>query len=156
VGRSLRLLLVGLVVAACAVEVAPATVAGSCRATPSDGAGPFGRGTPPQRAKIGTGHVLTGVVLSAVDCKPLARARVELWQANRSGTYLRARSGTVFTDGTGRFRFEGPPPVSYEGRPPHIHLRVFARGHEVLLSRYVRSPGARRGSVRLVLEPALV
>ena len=142
--------------AACAVEAAPATVSGSCRATPSDGAGPFGRGTPPQRAKIGTGHVLTGVVLSAVDCRPLARARVELWQANRAGAYLRSRSGTVFTDRTGRFRFEGPPPVSYEGRPPHIHLRVFARGHEVLLSRYVRSPGARRGSVRLVLEPALV
>ena len=67
--------------------------------------------------------------------------------------YTRAGSGTVLTDSAGRFRFEGPRPVSYEGRAPHIHLRIVARGHEVLLSRYVALPGAKRGAVRLVLTP---
>jgi protocatechuate 3,4-dioxygenase beta subunit len=100
--------------------------------------------------------VLTGVVLSALDCRPIARARVELWQANRNGTYTRAGSATVFADRTGRFRFEGPFPPSYEGRPGHIHMRIFARGHEPLLYRYVPPRGSRRGNVRLVLEPALV
>jgi protocatechuate 3,4-dioxygenase beta subunit len=133
--------------------VAGPTAAG-CPPTLNDGAGPFGRGAPPRRAKIGTGHVLTGVVLSSVDCRPLAGARVHLWQAaNSRGDYTRASSATVVTDRAGRFRLEGPRPVSYDGRPPHIHLRIVAADHELLLSRYVPSPGARRGFMRLVLRP---
>jgi protocatechuate 3,4-dioxygenase beta subunit len=137
---------------------APATgTAGSaCAATRPDAFGPFGRGSPPVRASIGKGHVLTGVVLTSVGCRPIPGARVELWQANAKGQYLRALSGTVNVDRSGRFRFEGPYPASYEGRPPHIHLRVVGRGHEVLLSRYEPSRGSRRGAIRLVLVPAAV
>jgi protocatechuate 3,4-dioxygenase beta subunit len=137
--------------AAGGLESAPA--APSCPPTLDDGAGPFGRGAPPRRSKIGTGHVLTGTVLSSVDCRPLAGARVHLWQANRRGQYVRSGSGTVVTDRAGRFRFEGPRPVSYEGRPAHIHLRVVAAEHELLLTRYVPRAGATRGSMRLVLVP---
>jgi protocatechuate 3,4-dioxygenase beta subunit len=133
--------------------IASAPAAPGCPPTIDDGAGPFGRGAPPRRNKTGTGHVLNGIVLSSVDCTPLAGARVHLWQANRRGQYLRSGSATVVTDRAGRFRFEGPRPVSYEGRPPHIHLRIVARGHEVLLTRYVALPGAKRGSVRVVLTP---
>ena len=131
---------------------APVPAAARCAPTLSDGAGPFGRGAPPRRTSIGKGHVLTGLVLS-VDCRPLAGARVHLWQANRLGVYTRAGSATVVTDRAGRFRFEGPRPVSYEGRPAHIHLRILARDHEVLLTRYVAAPGAKRGSIRVVLIP---
>jgi protocatechuate 3,4-dioxygenase beta subunit len=141
------------VLAAAAVAVAAPT-ANACQPTLGDAAGPFGRGLPPVRAKIGTGHVLTGVVLSALDCRPLARARVELWQANRNGRYTRASSATVITDRSGRFRFEGPYPPGYEGREPHIHLRISASLHEQLLTRYVPPRGARSGRLRVVLEPA--
>jgi protocatechuate 3,4-dioxygenase beta subunit len=142
-----------LVVAATSAG-APASAATRCAPTLDDGAGPFGRGEPPLRTKIGTGHVLVGTVLS-VDCKPVARARVHLWQANRRGEYTRAGSATVVTNRLGRFRLEGPRPVSYEGRPPHIHLRIVARDHEILLTRYVpRPPTARSGSIRVVLTPA--
>jgi protocatechuate 3,4-dioxygenase beta subunit len=135
---------------------APAAAGAACQPTPPDAFGPFGRGSPPTRPSIGTGHVLTGVVLSSVGCQPIPGARVELWQANAKGRYVRALSGTVTVDRGGRFRFEGPFPASYEGRPPHIHLRVVGRGHEVLLSRYEPARGARRGSIRLVLVPAAV
>lgn len=140
--------------AACvfAVPADTSPLANDCAPTIPDAAGPFGRGMPPLRAKIGSGHVLTGVVLSALDCRPLVGARVELWQANARGQYTRATSATVVTDRSGRFRFEGPYPSPYEGRPPHIHLRVSARLHEPLLSRYVPARGVRRGTVRLVLE----
>ena len=131
---------------------APVQATARCAPTLTDGAGPFGRGAPPRRAKIGTGHVLIGTVLS-VDCRPLAGARVHLWQANRFGVYTRAGSATVVTDRAGHFRFEGPRPVSYEGRPPHIHLRILASDHEVLLTRYVVAPGAKQGSIRVVLMP---
>ena len=146
--------MLGSLALVCAVA-ASATAASSqarCEPTPNDGAGPFGRGAPPLRAKIGTGHVLTGVVLST-DCKPLAGARVQLMQSNRNYVYTRALSGTVITNRTGRFRYEGPRPVSSGDRPAHIHLRVIAADHAILYARYVPAPGAKRGTIRLVLEP---
>ena len=130
--------------------------AAGCRPTVDDGSGPFGRAAPPRRAKIGTGHVLTGVVLSSLDCRPLVGARIHLWQANRLGEYVRAGSATVVTDRAGRFRFEGPRPVGYDGRSPHIHLRVVAAKHELLFTRYVPRPGTKQGSMRLVLRPQAV
>ena len=141
---------------AAAGGVASAPAAPGCPPPLDDGAGPFGRGAPPRRAKIGAGHVLTGVVLSSVDCAPIAGARIHLWQSNRRGEYVRAGSATVVTDRAGRFRFEGPRPVSYEGRPPHIHLRVVAAEHELLFTRYVPRAGAKRGVLRLVLVPQRV
>ena len=134
---------------------ATATAAGGCPATISDAFGPFGRGSPPVRASIGRGHVLTGVILSSVDCRPDPGARDEAWQANRKGRNVRALSATVLADRNGRFRFEGPYPAAYEGRPAHIHLRIVARGYETLLTRY-EPHGARRGTVRLVLLPQAV
>ena len=152
-----RLILAAGLLAALAVAApsagAPVAEAARCAPTFDDGAGPFGRGEPPQRAKIGTGHVLTGTVLS-VDCLPVRGARIHLWQSNRRGEYTRAGSATVVTNRLGRFRFEGPRPVSYEGRQPHIHLRIVARDHEVLLTRYEPRSGARTGSIRVVLTPA--
>jgi protocatechuate 3,4-dioxygenase beta subunit len=152
--RALRL--IGVVAAMCALA-APAGAmpdANRCRPTVADAAGPFGRGMPPVRSRIGSGHVLTGVVVSALDCRPVAGARVELWQSSRNGRYTRATSATVIADRAGRFRFEGPYPPAYEGREPHIHLRVTGSLHEPLLTRYVPSRGSRTGSVRLVLELA--
>jgi protocatechuate 3,4-dioxygenase beta subunit len=132
--RRLSRVVGGTVVAACALGAATtAAAAPGCAAT--------------------KGHVLTGVVLSALDCRPIRGARVELWQANASGRYVRATSATVLVDRSGRFRFEGPYPAPYGGGRPHIHLRVVAPGHEVLLSRYEPLRGARRGTVRLVLVP---
>ncbi len=130
-----------------------AAAAPGCPATVSDGFGPFGRGSPPVRASIGKGHVLSGVILSTLNCKPIRGARVELWQANAKGRYVRATSATVLADRSGRFRFEGPYPASYDGGSPHIHMRVVAPAHEILLTRYEPARGARRGSVRLVLVP---
>jgi protocatechuate 3,4-dioxygenase beta subunit len=127
----------------------------ACKPTPEDAFGPFGRVSPPLRATIGKGHVLTGIVLSVLDCKPIRGARVEFMQANKRGVYTRATSGSVLTNAAGRFRFEGPRPVSYEGRPAHIHIRVVAKGYEPLFTRY-EPHGARRGSVRLVLVPQQV
>lgn len=140
-------------IAAGLASAGPATAAENCRPTLGDGFGPFGRGIPPMRARIGTGHVLTGTVLSAIGCRPLARARVELWQAGKGGRYTKATSATVLTDASGRFRLEGPYPTRYGGGEPHIHMRVTAPAHRQLLYRVVPGPGAKRSSARLVLEP---
>jgi hypothetical protein len=141
------------VVLLCALSASASVASSACSPTLGDPFGPFGRGMPPVRAKIGTGHVLTGVVLSGLDCKPVARARVELWQAGKNGRYTQTGSATVFTNKAGRFRFEGPFPPSYEGRSGHIHLRITAEVHKQLLLRVVPARGAKRSTVRIVLEP---
>jgi protocatechuate 3,4-dioxygenase beta subunit len=150
--RLALLVLVALAALAAASQGGPAAAA-SCKPTLNDGFGPFGRGLPPARAKTGTGHVLTGVVLSAFDCKPIRGAQVQFWQADAKGVYTTKLSATVRSGRDGRFRYESPKPVSYEGRPPHIHIRVIAKGYETLLSRVEPAKGARRTSVRLVLVP---
>jgi protocatechuate 3,4-dioxygenase beta subunit len=148
------------VIAVCAVGVIAALSAGSvgaasqqtrCTPTANDGGGPD-RGIPPMRAKIGTGHVLTGVVLSPA-CAPIAGARVSFWQSNAKGVYSAAGRGAVATGASGRFRFEGPQPTAYNGRPGHIHIRVEAPGFDPLYTEY-EPRGAKRGNVRLVLSPS--
>ena len=74
--------LAGLALFAGAASSAPTQ---NCKPTPEDAFGPFSRISPPLRAKIGTGHVLTGVVLSALDCKPIRGARVEFMAGEQAG-----------------------------------------------------------------------
>jgi protocatechuate 3,4-dioxygenase beta subunit len=105
------------------------------------------------RAKIGTGHVLTGVVLNPA-CRPIPGARVSFWQSNAKGVYTPAGGGAVMTTRAGRFRFEGPSPTSYDGMPAHIHIKVEAAGFVTLFTEYFPPRGSRRGSLRLVLLPS--
>jgi protocatechuate 3,4-dioxygenase beta subunit len=152
VGSRCRLsaIVASLTAALCVGVTDAAAQQARCTPTPSDGGGP-NRATP-LRAKIGSGHVLTGIVLSPT-CKPVASARVSFWQAGRNGNYTAAGRGAVVTDRSGRFRFEGPPPTSYEGRPAHIHIKVEAGEFEPLYTRY-EPRGRTRGSIRLVLSPS--
>jgi protocatechuate 3,4-dioxygenase beta subunit len=145
----LALFLVGAM--AWSTATAAAAPRAKCAPTPNAEFGPD-RGPIPLRAKIGTGHVLTGVVLSPA-CTPIAGARVSFWQSNAHGVYTAAGRGAVMTDKSGRFRFEGPMPVAYGGRPAHIHIRVEARDYETLYTEY-EPHGAGSGNLRLVLVPA--
>jgi protocatechuate 3,4-dioxygenase beta subunit len=150
--RSVGVVCMVLVAAALSASaVSGAAGGGRCMPTPNDGGGPD-RGTPPLRAKIGTGHVLTGVVLSP-SCAPVARANVSFWQSNAKGVYTAAGRGAVVTNRSGRFRFEGPMPKAYDGRPAHIHIKVEAPDFDPLYTEY-EPRGARRGTVRLVLTPS--
>jgi protocatechuate 3,4-dioxygenase beta subunit len=143
---------VAMLAALSAGAVSAASHQTNCTPTPNDGGGPD-RGAPPLRAKIGTGHVLTGVVLTP-SCVPVAGARVSFWQSNAQGVYTAAGTGAVVTGRSGRFRFEGPRPRTSGGRAGHIHIRVEAPGFEALYTEY-ETRGAGRGSVRLVLSSAL-
>ena len=148
--RSILAVCVLLVVAACAAAGVGAAPAARCALTPNDSGGPD-RSAGPLRAKIGTGHVLTGIVVSPL-CTPIVGARVSFWQSNAKGVYTAAGRGAVLTNRSGRFRFEGPMPRPYAGRAAHIHIKVEAPGFEPLFTEY-EPRGARRGNIRLVLRP---
>jgi protocatechuate 3,4-dioxygenase beta subunit len=144
--------LAGLIAAGSATPAATA-----CRPTLSQGGGPFetNNTAAPRRARIGSGHVLTGRILRYPGCAPIRGAEVEFWQESPSGHYDRRGHGSMITGPKGVFRFEGPVPPGEFGRPPHIHVRVSAAGYEEFVTTYFVPRGQRLGRLTIVLVSAL-
>ncbi len=125
----------------------------ACAPTPPDALGPFYRPGAPVRSKVGEGFRLERTTPSSRGCRPLPGARIEFWLAGPDGRYADAYRATVFADERGAYAFESHFPPSYGGRPPHIHIRVTAEGHRVLVTQYYPQPGQTRGQFDLVLVP---
>ena len=82
------------------------------------------------------------------DRRPVAAARVEIWQCDANGRYHYVRDGrvdrprdedfqgygTTTTDAAGNYQFLTIRPVPYPGRTPHIHFAVSGRGFERLVT----------------------
>ncbi len=125
----------------------------NCTPTRPDMLGPFYEPGAPVRSVTGRGLVVTGAVRSAERCDPLPGARIEWWSANAAGQYDPAHRATQAADAEGRFRYETTAPGRYPGRPPHLHVRVAAPRHRVLVTQLYPAPGQREIDVDLVLVP---
>jgi len=125
-----------------------------CQPTAEDAQGPFYRSGAPLRSRIGAGYLLTGEVKSAVDCRPLAGARIELWMTGPDGRYDERWRATTFSGRRGRYSLESYFPGRYGSRPPHIHIMVSAPGFTELITQHYPLPGTARGVFDLVLRPA--
>lgn len=78
--------------------------------------------------------------------KPLANAKLELWQCDNEGQYHHVGAGqgagdenfqgfgVATADADGRYRFRTIKPVPYPGRSPHIHFLVRDGGGKRLVS----------------------
>jgi len=119
-----------------------------CPPTAADADGPFYRPGAPVRNQIGTGYLLMGEVRSAVDCRPLGGARLEIWMAGPDGSYDDRWRATLFSRQDGRYFFVSHFPGRYGSRPPHIHLRVEVPALPVA--------GSRRGHLRPGADPDAV
>jgi protocatechuate 3,4-dioxygenase beta subunit len=108
--------------------------------TVSQTEGPYFKPSSPERTELfeegmaGQPIELVGFVLSR-DCKPVARALLDFWQADDKGRYdnsgFRLR-GHQFTDADGRYRLRSVVPGLYPGRTRHIHVKVQPQGGRVL------------------------
>jgi protocatechuate 3,4-dioxygenase beta subunit len=108
--------------------------------TEAQTAGPYFKPSSPERSTLlepglaGERLVLSGRVL-ATDCSPVARALLDVWQADADGAYdnrgFRLR-GHLFTDADGRYRLETIVPGLYPGRTRHIHVKLQPPGGRVL------------------------
>ncbi len=124
----------------------------ACVPTRPDIQGPFYKPNAPVRTAVGTGHVLTGTVRSAAHCDPIAQARIEFWLAGPAGRYEDAYRATVVADAAGWYQFTSIFPPPYSGRS-HIHIRVSAPHHQVLVTQYYLKPTETTGVFDLVLRP---
>jgi len=108
-------------------------------------------------AAQGTPLALSGRVL-AIDGKPLAAAKLELWQCDALGRYHHVDGdpgtrdenfqgyGVTSTDSDGRFAFRTIRPVPYGGRPPHLHFKLaHARAQPLTTQIYPRGESTERG-----------
>jgi hypothetical protein len=155
-----RLLLGATIVVSTALAVGYSSTwarTAACRPSVSFGGGPFPTtgASFPRRARIGSGHVLTGRVLRYPGCAAVKGAVVDFWQESPDGSYDRRGQGSVVTGRTGAFRFQGPVPPSGSGRPPHIHIRVTAGGFEDFVTTYVLRRGEKTGRIVIVLVSGL-
>jgi len=114
--------------------VAPTPVCRTLEATPAMTEGPYYKQNPPERTSLiepgntGTRILITGYVIT-LDCKPIARARVDFWQADDKGVYDNTGykwRGYQLTDEAGRYALETVIPGLYSGRTRHIHVKVQA------------------------------
>ena len=94
---------------------------------------------------------LAGRVMDA-NARPIAGARIEIWQCDANGVYLhpgdRRRAardagfqgfGHAKADTAGRFAFRTIVPVPYPGRTPHIHVKVLRGGRDLLTTQLYRA-----------------
>ena len=96
-------------------------------------------------AAEGTVLDVTGRILDRTG-KPLANAKLELWQCDNQGQYHHVGDsqsagdpnfqgfGVATTDAEGRYKFRTVKPVPYPGRTPHIHFLVRDGGAKRLVS----------------------
>jgi protocatechuate 3,4-dioxygenase beta subunit len=132
-------------------------------------AGPYFKPNSPERADLiepgvaGQVMELSGLVLTE-RCRPVARALIDVWQADASGAYdlkgFRLR-GHLFSDAGGRYALRTIVPGLYSGRTRHIHVRVQAPGRPVLTTQLYfpgerdnRADGLYRRELEMKVAPA--
>lgn len=118
----------------------------SCEPTLDDGVSPSYEPDAPERTVVGHEHVVSGVVLSSVDCKPIVNAKMEFWPEEEGLGHPDSSRATFFTDLEGRYRFEC-------NLPEHIHMRISAPGYRAIGINSYHPEGKAEGTFDIVLEP---
>jgi protocatechuate 3,4-dioxygenase beta subunit len=119
-----------------AAACAPPTVL-----TPALTEGPYFKAGSPEKTSLAGGLpgmklALSGYVLD-INCKPVAGALLDFWQADSQGNYDNAGytlRGHQYSRADGSYRLETVVPGLYPGRTEHIHFKVQAKGGPLLTS----------------------
>ena len=88
--------------------------------------------------------ILKGMLVNT-NSQPVKGVSIEIWQTDKNGVYLHTGSfardimdknfqgfGRTMTDMNGRFFFRTIVPIEYPGRTPHIHMKLWKEGKNVL------------------------
>ena len=141
----------------CGALIIPSISFGSLIKTPWQGEGPFypdkiPKDTDHDLVKNGHGSVeadgkiliLNGKLVN-LNSNPVKGVYVEIWQTDKNGIYLNSGSfardimdknfqgyGRTMTDLNGSFFFRTIVPTEYPGRTPHIHMKLWREGKNIL------------------------
>ena len=141
----------------CGALIIPGISYGSLIRTPWQGEGPFYPDKIPEDTdndlvKNGDNPIeaggkiliLKGILVNTYS-QPVNGSFIEIWQTDKNGVYLHSDSfdrdifdkqfqgfGRFKTDRSGRFFFRTILPTEYPGRTPHIHMKIWIEGENVL------------------------
>jgi protocatechuate 3,4-dioxygenase beta subunit len=135
----------------------PQLARAACIATQRDALGPFYVKDAPAQSDLCSAAgengrlAVSGRILGAPDCQPLAGAVVEVWQADAKGEYSQVSRGrkddprcllraTLTAGADGRYAFRSVLAGEYPGRPSHIHYRVSMHGYRTLVTQLYFNP----------------
>jgi protocatechuate 3,4-dioxygenase beta subunit len=144
-------------------EAAAPACASPAEFTPAETEGPYFKAGSPERANLigdntsGVKLTITGRVLSA-DCKPVAHALLDFWQADDKGAYDNSGytfRGHLFSNADGSYQLVTVVPGLYPGRTEHIHVKVQAPGGPLLTSQLF-FPGVSSNDSDAIFDPRLV
>jgi protocatechuate 3,4-dioxygenase beta subunit len=134
-----------------------AVPSGGCVPTPHGSSYSDEYPTPPLRASVGTGLVITGTVRSSGSgCAPLANAEVLYVVAGPDGEYDADHEGKVLTRANGTYRFTTNFPGFYGAGGPHVHIYVLADGYRSQELEVFVACGQTEGRFDVVLAPDTV
>ena len=105
----------------------------------------------PERASLGEGFTVTGLVRASRGCRPLRDVRVQVWLATETGGEQDNRA-SVRTDENGVYRIETAPTVPQFGEP-NIHVAYADGGYREVFIRRVVDLDDPRARVDLTLAP---
>src|SRR5438046_3268496 len=148
-----------------ATASATSEASGQCsgQPTPAQTEGPYFKPGSPMRTSLvepgmaGTRLALSGRVLSR-DCRPIAGARLDFWQADASGSYDTAGyrlRGNQTSESDGRYALDTVVPGEYPGRTEHIHVKVQPAGGGTLTTQ-LYFPGVSRNQQDSIFDPRLL
>src|SRR5256886_4383479 len=144
---------------------ATSAASGQCSGQPTAAQteGPYFKPGSPARTSLlepgvaGPRLALSGRVLSR-DCRPIAGARLDFWQADASGTYDNAGyrlRGNQTTGSDGRFALVTVVPGEYPGRTEHIHVKVQHAGTGTLTTQ-LYFPGVSKNQQDSIFDARLL
>lgn len=148
-----------------AISQALAQTSASCSGTitPALTEGPYYKAGSPERTSLiepgitGTKVTITGYVYDK-NCRPIAHAWLDFWQADAGGAYDNTGyklRGHQYTDQSGSYKLETVVPGEYPGRTEHIHVKVQAPNGSILTTQLF-FPGVAHNSSDSIFNQALL
>ncbi len=124
-------------------------IARDCTATTARTAGTHYKPVTRQQTDIGRGLIVSGYILSARDCRPIASARISHWQAGENGQYQDRLRAYLYSGKTGSYRFRTEWPAAMI---PHIHFIVSARGFNTIGTQWIGSEKVKEIRFDIILR----
>lgn len=132
------------------MTLTPISVLANCIPTPQMFTGTHYKPDPPEMINISTGMSIRGRILSSKDCRPVAGARIEHWQAASDGFYTDRLRAWFRANDDGSYRFN----TEWPGAPtPHIHFIVSAKGYKTLTTQWIGDQRITELVYDIALEP---
>lgn len=126
--------------------------------------GPYYKSGSPERQTVRKDNTqkipmtLEGYVLD-INCKPIAHAWIDFWQADGAGKYDNAGyllRGHQYTDENGKYKLVTVVPGIYPGRTEHIHVKIKATDKSPIITTQLFLPNGSSNETDTYYDKALV